>query len=93
MAINQKFKTSFVVGTAVIILITAVGLWQFVTLRKAHSTFENYYAFRGCIQLVSRAESYGYCKLRNGQTVKIVEFRGQWYLDGDLPMCWKNICI
>jgi hypothetical protein len=62
-------------------------------LTKAHSSFENYYAFRGCAQLVSRTADSGTCLLNSGQTIKIVKFNNKWYLDGDLPLCWRNFCI
>lgn len=66
-------------------LVAIFGIYQVLYLRKAHSTFENYYAFRGCVQLLERTEDYGWCKTSTGQTIKIVKFQGQWYLDGDLP--------
>ena len=71
----------------VLVLVTALifGIYQFLYLRKAHSTFENYYAFRGCQQLLKRTADYGLCKVGSGQTIKIVKFQGKWYLDGDLP--------
>jgi hypothetical protein len=61
------------------------GVYQVVYLRKAHSTFENYYAFRGCTQLLEKTDTYGTCKLSSGQTIKIVKYQNKWYLDGDLP--------
>lgn len=71
----------------------AVSEWNY--LRIAHSTFDNYYAFRGCTQLVSRADTSGACKLANGQTITIVEFNNKWYLQGDLPWACigKNFCV
>ena len=67
------------------VLIGIFGIYQILYLRKAHSTFENYYAFRRCVQLLEKTPDYGICKTDTGQTVKIVKFRGKWYLDGDLP--------
>ena len=58
---------------------------QFFVLQKAHSTFENYYAFRGCTQLLEKGGDYGICKTSNGQTIKIVRINNKWYLDGDGP--------
>ena len=69
--------------TAVIILSAAVD-WVFI-LQKAHSSFENYYAFRGCKQLIGKTADAGYCRTAAGQTIKIVKFQNKWYLDGDLP--------
>lgn len=75
------------------VLAIAVFAWQISYLRTAHSTFENYYKFRGCVKLLQKADSYGICKLQNGQTIKIVKFNGRWYLDGDLPVCQFGICF
>ena len=80
----------------VICLILAGGIFALhenTRINLAHSTFENYYAFRGCTQLIDRTDTYGDCKTADGQTIKIVKFQGEWYLDGDLPMCWHNICL
>jgi len=65
---------------------------QSQALKKAHSTFENYYVFRGCTKLLKRTPTYGICQISQGQTIKIVEFHNKWYLDGDLPICLFNIC-
>lgn len=58
--------------------------WYFV-LKKAHSSFEDYYAFRGCTELLERGANYGICRLKSGQIIRIVESDGRWFLDGDLP--------
>lgn len=76
-----------------VILIFVFGINQVFFLRKAHSTFENYYAFRGCAQLLKKAPDYGLCKTNTGQIIKIVKFQNKWYLDGDLPNCISNICF
>lgn len=71
---------------AVIILLGIVfGIYQVFYLRKAHSSFENYYVFRGCIQLIKKTQDYGICKISSGQMIKIVKFDNRWFLDGDLP--------
>ncbi|MEK7089485.1 MAG: hypothetical protein AAB920_01570 [Patescibacteria group bacterium] len=67
------------------------GLWV-MYLRTAHSTFENYYAFRGCTQLLEKTDEYGTCKLSDGKVIKLVKFNERWYLDGDLPQCDFGIC-
>lgn len=68
--------------------------WQFMTLRQAHSSFDNYAAFRGGKQITSHTDTSGSCTLASGQTIKIVQFRGKWYLDGDLPpLCFGNFCL
>ncbi len=87
----MKKKFLIIAGILVIILI-ALGAEQFFVLRKAHSTFENYYAFRGCVQLIQRTYDYGICKTKSGQTIKIVKYQGKWYLDGDLP-CGSIFCL
>lgn len=51
-------------------------------LAKAHSTFENYYAFRGCTKLLKRT---GTNEIENGIIIKIVKYQNRWFLDGDLP--------
>jgi hypothetical protein len=88
-----KNKVALSIILVVVILLFAFGVQQVVTLQIAHSTFENYYAFRGCTQLIKRTDDYGLCKIASGQTIKIVKFQGKWYLDGDLPVCILNICL
>jgi hypothetical protein len=70
---------------AVGILVLGLAIYQIFYLKKAHSTFDNYYAFRGCTQLLERTDNFGLCKIASGQTIKIVLDNGRWYLDGDLP--------
>jgi hypothetical protein len=82
---NKALVISFVTIVAVFLIF---AVWWIVYLHKAHSTFENYYAFRGCVQLVERTDTYGICKIGSGETIKIVKFQGKWFLDGDLPTCW-----
>jgi hypothetical protein len=77
--------------------IVAVALLIFVGERVreveiAHSTFENYYAFRGCSELLSRTATDATCRLPSGQTIRIVAVDDRWYLDGDLPTCWGTWC-
>lgn len=69
----------------VFIICVIFGVYQVLYLQKAHSTFENYYIFRGCVQLVTKTENYGICKLASGKTIKIVKFDNRWFLEGDLP--------
>lgn len=73
------------IAITVAIVIGAFCLYQYFYLQKAHSTFENYYAFRGCVQLIEKTDDYGICKIADGKTIKIVKNTGKWYLDGDLP--------
>jgi hypothetical protein len=86
--INNIFKLVIPLMSVVIILVIFFAVNQLFILQKAHSTFENYYAFRGCIQLVEKTDTYGTCKTSSGQTIKIVEIQDKWYLDGDGPGIW-----
>jgi hypothetical protein len=88
---NKKVVT---IALLVVALIFIFMVSQWLYLRKAHSTFENYYAFRGCKQLLTRTQDYGTCRLSNGEIIKIVKFDDKWYLDGDLPWaCLGKICF
>lgn len=84
---KRKSLNKRVIGVVLIVgvLILAMGVYQVWYLAKAHSTFENYYVFRGCTQLLEKTADYGICKTDGGQTIRIVKFKGKWYLDGDLP--------
>lgn len=84
----SKKITAVIIATVAIII--AFGIYQILFLRKAHSSFENYYGFRGCVQLLNKTDNYGTCRVKSGQIIKIVKFNGKWYLDGDLP--WACIC-
>ena len=90
---STKMKVALIVIPILIVLGAFFAIHESIVLDKAHSTFENYYAFRGCTQLVSRSVDSGLCKTNSGQTIKIVKFNNKWYLDGDLPFCWHNICL
>jgi hypothetical protein len=88
-----KNKIAIIIIFLLLIIIFFLGICWTLFLRKAHSTFENYYAFRGCVQLLDRTPDYGICKITSGQVIKIVKFQNRWYLDGDLPVCLFNICF
>jgi hypothetical protein len=90
MMTMSLFKNHLLISLAgmVIFLVLGFGIYQIRELRIAHSTFENYYAFRGCVQLIDRTDTYGDCKLASGQAIKIVLINGRWYLDGDGPGIW-----
>ena len=78
---------------AVIFILVAFAVWQFMILRIAHSSFANYAQFRGCATIASRSDTTGTCMLANGQSIAMVKFAGRWYLHGDLPFCWWKICF
>jgi len=81
----KKRNTIKKVVAIFVLIIIIFGVYWMLLLRKAHATFENYYAFRGCTQLIEKADTYGVCKTVNGDTIKIVEINNRWYLDGDGP--------
>ncbi len=78
-------KAYLAIASLIVIAILAFGVYQTYKANQAHSTFENYYAFRGCSQLLEKTDTYGRCVTSDGQTIKIVLYSGKWYLDGDLP--------
>lgn len=78
----------------ILLIVLVVGIGQILYLRKAHSTFENYYTFRGCQKLIQKTDTYGTCRLMSGQVIKIILYDGKWYLDGDLPWaCVGKLCF
>ncbi len=87
MKSRNKKITWAIVGIIVLALV-AFAIDQFFILQKAHSTFDNYYAFRGCVQLLSRTDTSGVCKIASGDTITIVLINGKWYLQGDGPGVW-----
>lgn len=90
--VQNKPLIVFIVLVILLILIFAISQWLY--LRRAHSTFENYYAFRGCVQLIDKADDYGTCRTNSGQVIKIVKYENKWYLDGDLPWaCLGGVCF
>jgi hypothetical protein len=81
-----KHKLLFSCVGVLFIGLLAFGAYQVYVLNKAHSTFNNYYAFRGCVQLIKKEPTYGICKTNTGQTIEMVLYHGKWYLKGDLPI-------
>jgi hypothetical protein len=80
------------IAGVLIVVLFIFGIYQIRLLNKAHSTFENYYSFRGCVQLLKKTPTYGVCKTNSGQTIKIVLYHGKWYLNGDLPIgLWGHL--
>ncbi|MDE1925075.1 MAG: hypothetical protein KGH79_02760 [Patescibacteria group bacterium] len=90
-----KLKAFWVIIACLVLAGGVFAFYQWNYLRVAHSTFENYYAFRGCQTLVDRTDTYGDCKLADGSTIKIVRYNDKWYLDGDLPWACitKTFCV
>lgn len=69
-----------VVSMAIIIVIS-----QIIYLHKAHSTFDNYYRFRGCVQLLNKTDTSAQCTLPSGQVITLEQINNKWYLQGDGP--------
>jgi hypothetical protein len=69
----------------IVIIFVLLGAYWIYYLNNVHSTFEKYYTFRGCVELIQKTDSYGLCKLDSGTVIKIVKYENRWYLDGDLP--------
>ena len=85
---SHNKKIVWVIIGVVVLVLVALAVDQFFILQKAHSTFDNYYAFRGCTQLLSKTDTSGVCKTASGATITIVEIDGRWYLQGDGPGVW-----
>ena len=88
MKINRNKKIVLLIVSLVVLILFAFGIQQILILQKAHSTFDNYYAFRGCTQLLEKTDSSGICKTKSGATITIVEINNEWYLQGDGPGMW-----
>ncbi len=76
---------------SIAIAVVAVGAflgYQVYRTNAAHSSFENYYAFRGCQELIEKTDSFATCRLADGSIIKLVLINNKWYLDGDGPGIW-----
>jgi hypothetical protein len=69
----------------IVVILIGCGLYQAAYVSKAHRSFDNYYAFRGCEKLISKTDTSAVCQTSAGTTITIVEYKNEWYLDGDLP--------
>lgn len=94
---DERFKTHIKEPrwqqvVSIIIVLGIIGaefiVYQVYTTNLAHTTFDRYYAFRGCTELIDKTDTYGDCRLPNGKTIKLVLINGKWYLDGDGPGIW-----
>jgi len=86
MNLKKIYTRKNITFVIVILLIFIIfGFFWINKLRVAHSSFENYYNFRGCVSLIEKTDTYGTCKLSSGKIIKLVKFKNKWYLDGDLP--------
>jgi hypothetical protein len=85
MNLKKVFTSRNIIIVIIIILIIGTfGLYQIHALDVAHSSFENYYKFRGCTELLEKTDNYATCKLSSGKTIKLVQVNNKWFLDGDL---------
>lgn len=92
--LTKNKRLILIFAILIIALFLVFGVYWVLYLKKVHSTFENYYAFRGCQKLLEKTMDYGICQLKSGATIKLVKFKNKWYLAGDLPYwCWHNICF
>jgi hypothetical protein len=82
---KKQTKILILVIASVFVLLIILALYWFSKLQIAHSTFEDYYKFRGCTQLINRTESSGFCGVSSGGVIEIVKYNSKWYLNGDLP--------
>lgn len=71
-----------------IVILTIAGICWILVLNNAHSSFENYYSFRGCVELIEKTDTAALCKTASKGIIKIVQIRGKWYLEGDGPGKW-----
>lgn len=90
--LNMNKKIIILIILIIAILAALVGQ-RFYAVQKAHSTFENYYLFRSCVELLEKTDDYALCRIQSGETIKIVKVNNKWYLDGDLPVCHFGWCF
>jgi hypothetical protein len=84
LAISRK-HTVIAISIIALSVVINLAIAQFFIVQNAHTSFENYYKFRGCSTLVSKSIDSAVCKLSSGESIKIVLYQNKWYLDGDLP--------
>ena len=85
---KRKVLIALVIFLIFFVIIAGFIAVQINSLNLAHSTFENYYHFRGCERLLEKTDTYGICQTTSGEKIKIVLINGRWYLDGDGPGVW-----
>lgn len=88
MKIKHNQKIIVLIVSFAVIIVLAFGIQQIFILQNAHSTFDKYYAFRGCTQLLEKTDVSGICITKSGTTITIVEIDNKWYLQGDGPEVW-----
>jgi hypothetical protein len=86
----KKTSIYWVLGIMIVLCGSIFLITTIYKTNQAHTSFDSYYAFRGCTTLIEKTDTYGTCTIGNGQQIKMVLFEGKWYLDGDLPTHWGN---
>ncbi len=79
---KKQLLIIFIILVTIILLIAVVWI---IKLKIAHSSFDNYYNFRGCKELINKTSDYANCKLTNGKIIKIVKIDNKWFLENDGP--------
>lgn len=83
--LKRCYTANFVWGAfAIGLVIVIFGAYWVSTLKIAHSSFENYSRFRGCVEIIERTETYARCRIESGEVIKLVKVENRWFLDGDL---------
>ncbi len=82
---NKKY---FFVYIVIFFLLAGCGYFWNAYLIQAHSSFEHYYAFRGCKELVTKTDSDATCKLASGKMIRLVKIDIRWFLENDGPGIW-----
>jgi hypothetical protein len=83
---NKKIYYALIL--IILVVVAIFGIKQVRILNVAHSSFDNYYRFRGCEKLIEKTDTYGTCTTYSGERIKIVLISGKWYLEGDGPGIW-----
>lgn len=87
LAVARKHAVMAAIMVFIAVIIN-IGITQLFIVQSAHDSFDNYYKFRGCSELISKSTDSATCRLSSGTTIKLVKFQDKWYLDGDLPNGW-----
>ena len=88
MKLNLNKKIVLIITIVIIVILSIFVIQQLLVLQKAHSTFNNYYIFRECVQLLEKTDVSGVCKTKSGSIITIVKIDNKWYLKGDGPGVW-----
>ncbi len=81
-------KNILILVAVIFLSLVGLGASWLIYLNKAHSSFSEYYKFRGCLKLIEKTENFGTCEIGGGKLIKIVKISDKWYLDGDGPGVW-----